>query len=149
VPAPRGTRHPRFAPHGNYPCSGGGDQSVALWVGNDHEWASLVECCGTNGLLGGLKETASFAARLADAAAIDAALTEWTSRRSRHGFRALLNNVGVRAAPVRTPAEADAEWLATRPATEVDHPVTGRERVFTIPWRFSVDPPRTVRAAPM
>jgi crotonobetainyl-CoA:carnitine CoA-transferase CaiB-like acyl-CoA transferase len=148
VPVPRGTFHPQFAPHGNYPCMGD-DQWVAIWVADQHEWASLVTCCGTDAHLGGISARADLATRHAAKSEIDAALKGWTSTRSREEAVAILDSAGVRVAPVRSVAEADALWVETKLPTEVEHPVTGRERVFTLPWRLSATPPRTVRSAPM
>jgi crotonobetainyl-CoA:carnitine CoA-transferase CaiB-like acyl-CoA transferase len=148
TPQPQATVHPRFVPHGNYPCEGD-DRWVTIWVVNDNEWAALVKCCGTAGSLADLGASADLDTRKAHRLEIDAALGAWTRDRSREEAVATLANAGVRAAPLRSAAEADADWVATKPTTKVEHPVTGRERVFTVPWRFSATPPRTVRPAPM
>jgi crotonobetainyl-CoA:carnitine CoA-transferase CaiB-like acyl-CoA transferase len=51
VPAPRGNRHPEFAPHGIFRCAGGEEHAwIALAAHSDDQWRALARALGLENL---------------------------------------------------------------------------------------------------
>lgn len=92
-----GNRLPGCAPQGCYPCSGE-DQWLAIGIDTDDQWSRLV--AATDGALRDW-ENADTATRMANHDAIDAALSGWTSERSRASATESLQRAGVPAGPVQ------------------------------------------------
>ncbi len=87
-----GNRSPRMAPHGVF-AGAGEDRWVAIACRNDEDWRALCRVTGLSG-----PET--LAGRQAEAARIEAELTEWTRRRENWDSAALLQAAGVPASAV-------------------------------------------------
>src|SRR5262249_1231962 len=95
VPARHGNRHPAWAPHNVYRCSGE-DEWVALAIRTDEEWARFVEILGrpawaTDRQLERAEE------RKAHERLIDGHVEAWTSPRDKAAVAAALWAVGIPA----------------------------------------------------
>jgi benzylsuccinate CoA-transferase BbsF subunit len=145
-PSTQGMRHRRLAPHGHYPCAGD-DQWIALSVHDAHEWRKLAALVGPAALQAEADSDRP-QMRLARRNAIDAAIASWTRTRSRDDALHELQNKGLAATPVLSSDELARSWPADN-YVELPHPVTGADRVLTVPWRMSLTPPRPPRAAPL
>ena len=131
-PPPRlGSRNPRVAPQGVYPCAGK-DQWVTLTVDSDEAWAALVEHIGDGELNSpGLSDLAG---RWSAHDLIDERLSRWTRARRRDAVVAELHDLGVIAAPALSAMEllahphfeARGYWqrIEREPGGLIPHPVT-------------------------
>lgn len=94
-PERRGNTSPTAAPHGVYPAKGE-ERWIAMAVTSDAEWhalhAMLPDTLGVQ-----FPATLTTAARLADAAALDAALAGWTAEQDAEALAVALQARGVRA----------------------------------------------------
>lgn len=96
-PAPMGNRHPLMSPHGVYPTRGT-DRWVAIAVGDDAQYGSLLEILGVDPEA--LSPELSLEERRADEDRIDRMIGEATSRREAVSLADQLLQAGVSAAPV-------------------------------------------------
>jgi crotonobetainyl-CoA:carnitine CoA-transferase CaiB-like acyl-CoA transferase len=121
VRGPLGNRHPLHAPHGIYPTRGE-DQWIALAAQTDPQWRALCEVLRLDAA-----RWPTAAARKADEAALDAALTERTAAHDKHELAAALAAQGIPAAPVLDAAEvaADRTLRERGHMVQVDHPEAG------------------------
>lgn len=109
--------HPHAAPFGSFTCR---DGELFVAVESDAAWRALATVIGGD---------ASWdeAARKADQARIDSALSRWLERRNRGDAADTLQAAGVPAVPVLTLADVATLPLmqARNLVTEVDHPAFG------------------------
>jgi crotonobetainyl-CoA:carnitine CoA-transferase CaiB-like acyl-CoA transferase len=94
-----GNRHPQFVPHGVFPCAGL-DKWVLIAVTDDAMWTSLARTIGLHD-----PALATAAGRRAAEDRIEAAVADWTRRRSPDEAMEILQRAGVAAGAVRHPAE--------------------------------------------
>ncbi|KAA0120611.1 CoA transferase [Mycolicibacterium sp. P9-22] len=146
VPA---NRHPRFVPHGHFPCAGD-DQWIAISVRNDEEWSALVDL-GHDGLLTSREEWRGADSRSAAVADVEKAVAAWTATQERDVLVEALLNRGVAAAPVSSFEDLVASpWKQDRGLTvKVEHPYLGEVEVFTVPWRIGGQNPGIALPAPL
>ena len=141
-----GNRDTHMAPSGAYRCTGE-DEWVALAVGSDDEWAGL--CAAIERLdLRALYPTLD--ARFANHAAIDEAITAWTSTRAADDAMSILQGHGVAAgvsANSRRVVE-DPHLTARGFYPEVDHISAGRHRLAGVAWNMDRTPGAVYAAAP-
>lgn len=126
---PLGNRSPDMAPHGCYRCADddGNQRWLALAVANDRQWTRLQ---------GVVEELASVAfdtkaARLANADAIDRALSAWCRPRTVNEAEAALRTAGVPVSRVVTGddmAATDTSFFAA-----LAHPTSGTRRYTGVP----------------
>ena len=143
----RGNRHPRWAPHGIYPCAGA-EHWLAISCEADEQWAALKKILDNPAL-----EAAEFdtlAGRKSSEDALDAAIAATTKGRERDELVVALIGAGVIAAPVLDAVEvaADAALRARNVIAEVTHPEAGTWPQSGIPWHFSAVPNPGLRPAP-
>ncbi len=147
-PPRMGNRDQFEAPQGVF-RSAGEDEWVAISCWSDAEWQALARTIGRADLAGdpGL---ATAAGRKQREAELEAAVTAWTSARSREEAAAALQAAGVAAFPVLTTGDVAADpVLAARDFwVELPHPEVGVRRHAGIPWRLSGTPLRVRRPAP-
>ncbi len=149
-PQPRGNASDVYAPHGIYPCLGH-DAWVAITVGNDEQWARLVTVMDSPTWA----TDATFAThrgRLANRAALDARLSEWTSTKWGGQLQVMLQAVGVSCGAVQNPLELlsdpqlrhrgtivtahhDPEWWGT-----LEHPGVSAHLSATPGWATDSTP---------
>lgn len=147
--APTGNRHPAMAPHGIYPACGD-DAWVSIAVADDGEWKSLVD----------LMERPAWAldaafgraaGRLAAGAEIDRRLALWTANHQQSHLVARLRAAGIACSPVQDiPAQrADPGLQARGMRGEANHPITGPESLYRVPWKMERCRPEIRSSAPL
>jgi crotonobetainyl-CoA:carnitine CoA-transferase CaiB-like acyl-CoA transferase len=145
-PGVMGNRHPLYAPHGQYPCTGS-DQWVAIAVHDDARWQSF---CGVAALPSALAELDA-PARVERWRDIDQAVAAWTAQHSREQVMAALAPLRIAVAPVTSYEELMASpWKRERQLTQVvNHPWLGEQEIFVPPWRFGGQLPGVNAPAPL
>jgi benzylsuccinate CoA-transferase BbsF subunit len=148
---PRGNEHPLYAPHGLYPCADGdeGDQWIAIVVGNDEEWASLVRAMGEPEWARA-SEYEQQSGRRAYRAEIDAHLGEWTRSWEKLELEGYLQEHGVAATACRGQHDRylDPHLRAREVHVDVEHPVLGTEPLYGNPLRMLRHQPARMHRAP-
>jgi benzylsuccinate CoA-transferase BbsF subunit len=148
LPQPAGNRHPRWAPHGCYPCLGD-DQWVTIVVASDDEWRRMRLAVGDPAWAADpALDTA--AGRKAREAVIDREIAAWTRGRDKTEVTRILQTAGVAALPVYHTLELPGHpQLAHRgifpPDGHPDLPPAGYARH---PWNLTATPPAVRRPAP-
>jgi crotonobetainyl-CoA:carnitine CoA-transferase CaiB-like acyl-CoA transferase len=135
---PEGNRSDRFAPHGAWRCAGE-DEWVSVAVRDDTDWRGLCRVVPGFAPLADL----DFRGRVARAADIDAALTEWFKSRNASSTATSLRHVGVPAAALASSLDlVNDDHLRARRFWD-DH---GQGVVPGLPWRASFG--RAIGSAP-
>ena len=127
--------HPRFAPHGHFPCLGD-DRWVALSV-RDELWGAFTQVAVGASFLADTRWNDA-AQRVRHRDALKVAIAEWTSARDRDELVDALLAAGVPAAPLASFEEMTASsWAKERELTvRVPHPYLGETDVYVVPWKF-------------
>ena len=140
VPAPRGNRHPVYAPQGCYPCAGN-DSWLALTARDEQEWQALCRVLGRNDLAADpcLQTPAG---RHEQHDALDAAIAAWSTKLDHYEAARRLQAEGVPAAPVLANWEllSDPHLFARGFYVPVPHPEVGVLPFPGMPWHFSRTP---------
>jgi benzylsuccinate CoA-transferase BbsF subunit len=141
-----GNLDPQMAPHGIFKCLDLPekildvtiDQWVSIVCADDAEWGRLARAIGKPELSTDARFK-TLAARKQNEDALEAIITEWTSRRRVADVVTELQNAGVAAG-----ACADSKYISEDPhLTERDyfvyreHPVVGKRQHCGMPWRMS------------
>ncbi len=120
-----GNRSSRAVPHGAFPCADEGEQrdrwvAIACWT--DDEWARLAEIISIDD-----PTLTTFVARQARIDDVEAAVSAWTSSRTRADIARELQAVGIEAVPVQDFGDMhDDEQLAARDHfIPLEHPLMG------------------------
>lgn len=148
-PGTLGNLHPRMAPHNTYRCKGD-DKWVAIAIGSDEEWRRLCEAVGQPGLARDERFADSFQ-RLRHRDAIEAILTGWTREREPYEVTQVLQRAGVAASPVLDTGERyfDPQLQARGVHVEVEHPATGTDIIYGVPWKMGGTPTAIRTPAPL
>ena len=143
VPRFAGNDHPNIAPYGPVPCA---DRPLVVGAGNDAQFAALAAAVG----LDAEPEWRTNAGRVADRAALSAALAEVFGRRDAAAWAQVLDEAGVPCAVVQDLASLpdDPQLVANGQLQEVPHPA-GPVRVVGSPYRLDGARPRVRRAPPL
>jgi crotonobetainyl-CoA:carnitine CoA-transferase CaiB-like acyl-CoA transferase len=152
-----GNRDPHMAPHGIFKCLDLPekildvtiDQWVSIVCADDEEWGRLARAIGRAELSTDARFK-TLAARKQNEDALEAIITEWTSRRRVADVVKELQNAGVAAG-----ACADNKYISEDPHLNErdyfvyrDHPAVGKRQHCGMPWRMSVTPCEVKAAAP-
>lgn len=130
--------HPRFAPHGHFPCRGD-DRWIAFSV-RDEQWPAFIAEAEVS-------SDASFAAdprwsdrgeRLRCRAELESAIAGWTAAHDRDDLVESLLEAGIPAAPVASFEDlSGSPWAKERELTvRVPHKYLGDTDVYVVPWKF-------------
>jgi crotonobetainyl-CoA:carnitine CoA-transferase CaiB-like acyl-CoA transferase len=153
-----GNRDPQMSPHGIFKCldlpekilNTTIDQWVAIVCADDEEWRRLARAIGRDELADNAR-FATLAARKRNENALEAIITEWTSKRHVADVVTVLQAAGVAAG-----ACADNKYLAEDPNlaarkywVELEHPEVGVRQHCGIPWRMSATPCEVKSPAPL
>ena len=136
-PPTQGNAHPTMAPHGIYPTAQD-DCWLTIAVETDAQWSALAALMGDpDWALTGEYDSAE--GRLAHRAALDRALSGWTSLHERDALVGRLRQAGIAASPVQDIAAfwTDEQLAARGLPDPVELPGLGTETLFRAPWRFS------------
>jgi benzylsuccinate CoA-transferase BbsF subunit len=148
-PGKRGNQDSIMAPHNCYRCKGD-DRWVSIAVATDEEWEAL---CGAIGNPEWTKDEAFSDAysRWTNQTQLDKHITEWTVDRADYEIMSLLQSAGIAAMPSFCAEEilSDPHVMARGKIVEVEHPVMGRKRVVSPPWKLSETPAQISKAAPL
>lgn len=138
-----------MAPHNVYRCAGQ-DEWLSIAVGNDAEWQGLVAALG-HPAWGDKADYASVEGRKAHEAEIDALIAAWAKDQIALDAMHLLQSHGVAATPCFKASDLfnDPHVLARGQVQEVDHPVLGRRKTITSPYRLSETPTHIRGTAPI
>lgn len=147
-PRRHGNSHDVMAPHSVYRCAGE-DEWVSIAVGTDDEWQGLARALG-NPDWAADPVLATAEGRKANEARIDALIAQWTADKSYIDAMHRLQAEGVGATPCFKAADlfSDPHALARGQVQEVDHPVLGRRKTITSPYRLSETPTAIRSTAP-
>jgi crotonobetainyl-CoA:carnitine CoA-transferase CaiB-like acyl-CoA transferase len=131
-----GSRSPRAAPQGLYPCRGS-EHWLAVSVLDDDQWQALASVLGSPAWATD-PALATASGRRAQHDQIDAHLARWAADQDLAAAVELLVAAGVPAAPAVDPRlTSDHPQFIARGFNEVvDHPVVGRLPTPTPPFRF-------------
>ena len=143
VPTFTGNDHPNIAPYGPVPCA---DRPLVLGAGNDAQFAAL---CAAIGLVAPA-QWGTNAGRVADRAALAAALAAVFAGRTARDWSGVLAAAGVPSAPVQDLAALpdDPQIVATGLLQQVEHPA-GPVTLVGSPYRLDGVRPRIRRAPPL
>ena len=132
-----GNAHHRMAPHGVYPALGE-DRWLALEVSSDAQWTALAAVIGKPGLAAD-QRFATADARLANRAALDALVSEWSRTVEANAAAEKLQAAGIGAhASWTTPELAGDPHLHARGAiVEVAEPDGKLRAAVGVPMRLS------------
>ena len=146
IPGPTGNRDSIMAPHGYYPCKGEG-QWVSIAVKTNEEWRNFCQALGSPPW-GEDERFSDRYSRLVNQDALDKLVGQWTANYSPYEVTEILQKAGVAAAPFLISKEQyhDSHFRERGIFVEVNHPRSGREVFYGIPWKLS-DTPGEVRAS--
>ena len=145
----RENRDDVMAPHNCYRCKDD-DKWVSIAVATDEEWEALCQSMG--------KPEWARDERFSDAYSrwhnqdeLDRRISEWTENYTHYEVMELLQSVGVAAVPSFSSEEIynDPHLKERGLATQVEHPVIGKQSIINPPWRLSETPARIYRHAPL
>ncbi len=137
APQRAGNDDPRHSPHGVYRCAGD-DAWLAVAVTSDEQWRALCAAVETLRAIDGSAGW-SLAQRLANAEAVDAAISGWAAGRAASEAWIELQRAGVPAAPANSSLDLFADRHLRergfyRPGADID----GVERLLPgLPWQVA------------
>jgi crotonobetainyl-CoA:carnitine CoA-transferase CaiB-like acyl-CoA transferase len=145
-------RGPTVAPHNAYRTHGGGHNDwCVIACFSDMEWQALVDLMGGPGwALEAKYET--LGGRLQHQEDLDQGIERWTQTLEKYALAEKCQAVGVRAMPVQSAedrVEHDPQLRARGMYAELEHPLLGRRRVQSVPFKHSQTPAAIQRAAPL
>ncbi len=148
-PKRHGNTHATMAPHNVYRC-GGKDEWVSIAVGSDAEWAGLVHALD-NPAWATEPAFASAEGRKANEARLDDLIGQWTGDKGSVDVMQRLQAEGVAATPSFKASDlfSNPHILERGQVQEVDHPVLGRRKTITSPYRLSETPAAIRGSAPL
>jgi formyl-CoA transferase len=129
------------APGGLYKCAPGGlDDLCYIFAsrGNEEHWRRLVKAIGREDLLDDPRMVDG-TTRFKHKEAVDAAITEWTSKRSKDEVMRVIAGAGVPCGALKTTLELlhDPDLHARGMMQTIDHPIRGPVTVPGWPLRMS------------
>lgn len=149
IQRPRGNRDPVMAPHGFYSCKGE-DQWVSIAVKTEEEWHGFCKALGNPTWTLDQRFADSFH-RLQNQDDLDQLVSQWTRNYSAREVTEILQKSGVAAAPFMISKDQyhDPHFHERGIFVEVDHPISGTETFYGIPWKLSETPGRIRGSGPL
>ena len=146
VPVPIGNDHPSISPYGAFRAK---DGLLNVGVANEKMWRDLCRCIGQPQLLDDPRFKTNDL-RVANRAALSAALDAALGARSKSEWIDVLVDAGIPAGPISTMAEVmkDPQVLANGLLESVAHSTLGEIQLIGNPLRFDSNPQGSVRLAP-
>ncbi|TBL76305.1 CaiB/BaiF CoA transferase family protein [Paenibacillus thalictri] len=148
-PNRRGNQDSIMAPHNCYRCKGD-DKWISIAVATDEEWKAL---CGAMGNPEWAQDEA-FAdvySRWKNRHQLDEYIAAWTINCTDYEVMTRLQSAGVAATPSFNAEQilSDPHVKARGKIIEVEHPVMGKKKVITPPWKLSETPATISKASPL
>jgi crotonobetainyl-CoA:carnitine CoA-transferase CaiB-like acyl-CoA transferase len=146
VPVPIGNDHPSISPYGAFRAK---DGLLNVGVANEKMWRDLCQCIGQPQLLNDQRFKTNDL-RVANRAALSAALDAALGARSKSEWIDVLVDAGIPAGPISTMDEVmkDPQVLANGLLESVAHSTLGEISLIGNPLRFDSNPEGSVRLAP-
>ena len=146
-PGPLGSAHPLSAP---YQAVRTQDGYINIGGANQKNWLAMVRAIGAPELADDPR-FADNGRRMANLAALIAALERVFAQRPGAEWLAILEDVGVPAGPILNIAEMqrDPQTLAREMVVELDHPIAGRVKTIGAPIKFGATPAKVAMPAPV
>jgi crotonobetainyl-CoA:carnitine CoA-transferase CaiB-like acyl-CoA transferase len=145
-------RGPTVAPHNAYRTHGGGHNDwCVIACFSDVEWQILVDLMGRPGWATEAK-FGSLSGRLQHQEELDEGIERWTQTVDKYELTEKCQAGGVRAMPVQSAedrVERDPQLKARGMYPELDHPLLGRRKVQSAPFKHSKTPAVVHRPAPL
>jgi crotonobetainyl-CoA:carnitine CoA-transferase CaiB-like acyl-CoA transferase len=136
LPRPMGNRHPRFAPHNNFPCHE--NEWLALAVETDQQWQTLANLVGEPL---NTSDWCSLSYRKSNEEVLETVLAAWCQNQSAHALEEKLSQAGIPAARIMPLYELYTDTSSALHETgfiqEVIHPEAGPSLLPGYPWHFS------------
>jgi benzylsuccinate CoA-transferase BbsF subunit len=148
-PSRSGNRDSIMAPHNCYRCKGE-DKWVSIAVATDQEWQALCQAMGNPEWARDERFSDSYS-RWKNQEHLDRLIGQWTINYSHYEVMELLQASGVAAMPSFSAEElfTNTHLREREVATEVEHPVMGKQVVLNPPWKLSATPAKIERASPL
>jgi formyl-CoA transferase len=149
VPERTGNQLGKNVPGTTYPCAPGGPNDYVYIYAQPQMWQAVCDVLGRPELAGNpLFKTNPD--RWQNRAALDAIITEWTSRRSKHEVMRLMGDAGVPCGACQDTGEilADPHLTAREMIVELEYPKRGAFKTVGCPLKLS-DSPVTFKRPPM
>jgi benzylsuccinate CoA-transferase BbsF subunit len=140
IQGPVGNRDTGMAPHGFYPCKGE-QEWVSIAIKTDEEWHNFCQAIGNPNWT----EDNRFRDRLNrldNYEALDELVGQWTANYTPYKVTEILQESGIAAAPFMISKEQhnNPHFREREIFIEVEHPKTGAETLYGIPWKLSETP---------
>jgi crotonobetainyl-CoA:carnitine CoA-transferase CaiB-like acyl-CoA transferase len=141
-----GNGHPSIVPYTAYPTA---DGMIAIAVGNDPQFAKLITLLGRPEWATDPRYARN-PERVANRAALDAAIAELLSGHGADAWLAKLREGGIPCGRINSVAEAlgDPHTVAREMVQTVHHPTVGDLKMLGIPFRLSATPASIRRPPP-
>jgi len=149
IPVRNGNKCSRAAPHNTYRCKGD-ERWCAIAVFEEQEWQGLCRAMGNPSLAHNPKYS-TLEARKKHEEELDALINEWTSKFSREEVVEKLQREGVPSGIVNDMRDlySDPQLNHRGFFWEVDHPVVGKNRYESLPFKFTNSPFKLTRPSPL
>jgi benzylsuccinate CoA-transferase BbsF subunit len=146
VQGPMGNRDKIIAPHSYYPCKGK-DEWVSIAIKTDEEWIDFCNATGNPSWAEDDRFSDSYC-RLLHQDEMDDLILQWTINYTPQEVTETLQKSGVAAAPFMISKQQyhDPHFRERGIIVEVDHPKSGTETFYGIPWKLS-DTPGGIRCS--
>jgi benzylsuccinate CoA-transferase BbsF subunit len=145
-------RGPTVAPHNAYRTKGGGHNDwCVIACCSDQEWQTLIDLMGRPAWATA-DQFQHLMGRLQRQEELDAGIERWTQTLDKYELTEKCQAAGVRAMPVQSAedrVERDPQLNARGMYTELDHPLLGRRKVQSVPFKHSKTPAAVHRPAPL
>lgn len=148
IPIRDGNRHPSYAPHGIYPCSGN-DMWCAIVILNDTQWTGLRKAMG-DPTWTKQPEFLTSLRRKENEVELDRQISEWTSKLTAREVMAKLQQFGIPAGIVQKCEDLynDPQLRHRGYFWEVEHPVIGKSLFESEAFQLSETPRKLKTPSP-
>ena len=144
-----GNRSSHAAPHGAFPCLGE-ERWCVIAVETEEEWRGLCEAMGKPELANDTRFN-SFTGRKRNEDELDHVIANWTGEKSAEEVMVILQQAGIRAGVVQTPAELfeDQQFRHRGHYQVLEHREIGKHHYEMPAYRLSLTPGKLRAAAPL
>ncbi len=148
-PVRTGNHDAFMAPHNCYRCKGE-DRWISIAVATEEEWRNLIVAMG-NPNWASDEDFSTQHRRWLNQDRLDALIQEWTLNQRADDLMEKLQSHGVAAMPSFKAEDlfSNDHLLARGGVAEITHPVLGKRKTITPPWKMSETPAKIFRTAPL
>jgi benzylsuccinate CoA-transferase BbsF subunit len=144
-----GNRDTSIAPNGFYPCKGK-DEWVSIAIKTDEEWLDFCNATGNPHWIEDERFSDNYS-RLLHQDELDELIIQWTANYTPQEVTDILQKSRVAVAPFMISKQQyqDPHFRERNIVVEVDHPKSGTETFYGIPWKLSETPGEIRRSGPL